>query len=276
METQRRRDETVIREEKVTAVPQGNNVTSQANHPHKRAVGVYKRQEDIEAVIRALKNADYDMNRVSLIARHIEDIEGAEEVTETTGNEAAEGAAAGATTGTVLGGVGGFLVGVGLLAIPGIGPILAAGVEIAALGSTAAGAGIGALTGGIIGGLVGLGIPEERAKVYNQRVKAGDHLLMVSGRNDSDLERAISIMRNYNAEEFGIYDAPDLVDSSQQQTQVRPQHQQMEVERTEVEVHRTEPVETRPTAVTKTESIDIDRDPEVVIVDKRRENRNNV
>lgn len=77
------------------------------------------------------------MNQISLIARHVEEVEGAEEVGN-RGNEDKEGAAAGATTGTVLGGIGGFLIGVGVLAIPGGGPILAAGVGISALASTLA------------------------------------------------------------------------------------------------------------------------------------------
>lgn len=230
---------------------------------YRRAVGVFKNREDLEAVLRDLKKSAYDMNRVSLIARHIEDVEGAKEVTEEYGNEAKEGAAAGAVTGTVLGGLGGLLVGLGLLAIPGVGPILAAGVEINALASTLAGAGIGAASGGIIGALVGLGIPEERAKVYNERVKAGDYLLMVSG-NESDLRRVQDIMRQYNVDEFGIYDAPDLME-----TQTRERVATREV--------ITEPAPRREQVVDRevvaTRDIDNDGDPEVLIVDERKEVR---
>jgi hypothetical protein len=199
------------------------------------------------------------MERVSLIARHIEDVEGAKEVTENHGNEAKTGAAAGATAGTILGGVGGFLVGVGVLAIPGIGPLLAAGVGIPAFASTLAGAGIGAAAGGIIGGLVGLGIPEERAKVYNERVKSGDYLVMVNG-TDDDLDRVESIMRNHNVEEFGIFEAPDLVEA-------KPARREVIAE----PAPRSERVATRK-VVTDTRGIDIDRDgePEVFIVDERK------
>jgi hypothetical protein len=235
------------REGRVKTAPETNNY-------YKRAVGVYKNRKDVEAVIRALKDAGYDMNRVSLIARHVDDIEGADEVTEKHGNEAKEGAAAGATAGTVLGGVGGFLVGVGLLAIPGIGPLLAAGAEISAVASTAAGAGIGAASGGIIGALVGLGIPEEKAKVYEDRIKAGDHLLMVSG-TDEQLEQVKSIMHDHNVEEFGIFAAPDLNET----TGVR-------------QTERVEAVETRrEVPTTETKHMEIDSEPEVVIVDHTNE-----
>lgn len=226
---------------------------------YKRAVGVFKRQEDVEHVIRSLKDADYTMNRVSVLARNVNDIEGGGEFAEKHGNEAPEGAGIGAITGTVLGGVTGFLIGVSVLAIPGVGPVLAAGAEISALASTLAGAGAGALTGGIVGALVGLGIPEERARVYENRIKAGDYLVLVSG-TDDELRRVESIMGDRRVEEFEIFEAP------------RERH----VETHEsVEHHRAEGVHAgkRPThrqgEVTKTYDIDRDDEPEVVVVDKR-------
>ncbi|MFW6296177.1 MAG: histidine kinase [Halothece sp.] len=238
--------------------------TPTSTHSHyKRAVGIFKRREDLESTLHALKDSGYDMNRVSLIARHIEDVEGADEVTEKHGNEAKEGAAAGATAGTVLGGVGGFLVGVGLLAIPGIGPILAAGAEISAVASTFAGAGIGAAAGGIIGGLVGLGIPEEKAKVYNERVKAGDYLLMVSG-TDDDIHRASSIMRDRHVEEFEVFNAPDLATSETMVTEERV------TPRTEVTEKR---VRTSREAVGEGYDLTGDNEPEVMIVDERDQDR---
>jgi len=218
---------------------------------NKRAFGIFKKREDLEATIHALKEDGFDMERVSLIARHLDDVEGAKEITEQHGNEAKEGAGIGATTGSLLGGLGGFLVGVGLLAIPGVGPILAAGVGIPALASTLAGAGIGAAAGGIIGALVGLGIPEEKAKVYSARINAGEYLLTVNGADD-DLHRIESIMRRHHVEDFEIFGAPDLI-------RTQP-------------VATTERVETRAT-VTKTADVDIDLDPVVVIVDKRDEVR---
>ncbi|MEC4807181.1 MAG: DUF1269 domain-containing protein [Jaaginema sp. PMC 1079.18] len=174
----------------------------------KRAVGVFEHREDVERAIRALKNANYDMNRVSLIARNADEVRGAEEITEKHGNEAKEGAGIGAVTGTVLGGLGGLLIGLGALAIPGIGPVIVAG-ELATLATTAAGAGIGAVAGGLVGALAGMGIPEEKAKIYDKRVKAGHYLLMVSG-SDEQVRHADRIMHDYNTREFGIFDASDV------------------------------------------------------------------
>ncbi|MFZ1028375.1 MAG: signal transduction histidine kinase (STHK), LytS [Limnoraphis robusta] len=183
--------------------------TTEGTELYRRAVGVFKDRHDIERAIRKFKDANYDMNRVSLIARNIDDVEGADEIRDHgEGNEASEGAGIGAVTGTVLGGITGLLVGLGTLAIPGVGPALVAG-ELSALGTTAAGAGIGALTGGLVGSLTGMGIPEDNAKVYENRVKAGDYLLMVSG-TDAQLVQAEAIMRDAGIVDFGIYNAPDL------------------------------------------------------------------
>lgn len=231
------------------------NQATRTTTAHKRAVGVFKKREDLQSVIQALKDANFDMDRVSLLAKNIEDVKGAEEITETHGNEASEGAGIGATTGTVLGGVGGFLIGVGLLAIPGVGPILAAGAEIGALGSTLAGAGIGAAAGGIVGALVGLGIPEEKAKVYENRIKAGDYFIMVRG-TDEEVRRAESIMRDRHVEDFNIYEAKDYNPAvTTQQTTVAT-----------TERARTERVGT------DTRDIDNDGEPEVII----REHRGNI
>lgn len=233
-----------------------NTKTTQNRTYYKRAVGVFPNRKDLEAVLRALKDDGYDMNRVSLIARHVEDVEGAEEVTDRGDTEAQEGAGIGASTGTILGGLGGLLVGIGVLAIPGVGPILAAGAEINAFASTLAGAGIGAAAGGIIGALVGMGIPEEHAKVYNDRVKAGQYLLVVSG-TDEDLRGVERILRDRHVEEFNIYDAPDLADPQPAPTATRATTAQTTERRT-----------TR-SPVTDARDIDNDGEAEVYIVDKR-------
>ncbi|MFP5271709.1 histidine kinase [Coleofasciculus sp.] len=230
---------------------------------YKRVVGIFPKRENLQNTIQALKDGNFDMERVSLLARNIDDVEGAKEITEKHGNEAKEGAGIGATTGTVLGGVGGFLIGVGLLAIPGVGPILAAGAEIGALGSTLAGAGIGAATGGIVGALIGLGIPEERAKVYNERIKAGDYLLMFSG-SDDRVERAASIMRDRHAEELEIFEAPEPVKHERrEEVEVKEEY----VEQKPVSTVKQPRVNER--EVVEAHDIEGDGDPDVVIVDKR-------
>jgi hypothetical protein len=111
---------------------------------------------------------------------------------------AAEGAGAGAVGGTVVGGVLGLLVGIGALAIPGIGPIIAAGPLIAAIGATAAGAGIGAAAGGLLGALVGAGVPEEDAHMYTEGVRRGGTLVTVTTDEDH-ANNAYKILHRHNA-----------------------------------------------------------------------------
>jgi hypothetical protein len=232
-----------------------NTRTNQTHTQYKRVVGVFKRREDLESALQALQDHGIDKERISLLARHVEDVRGAEGLTDGQGNEAAEGAGIGATTGTVLGGVGGFLVGAGVLAIPGVGPVLAAGVGISEIAATLAGAGIGAAAGGLVGALVGAGIPEDRAKVYEKRIKAGDYLLMVDGTTDS-LRQVEAILRDRNIEELGTYDAPDLARQYQSTTSTT----------TTTTEH---PPTSSHNATVSTRDIDNDGEPEVFIVDER-------
>jgi hypothetical protein len=150
------------------------------------------------------------MDRVSVIAKDIDQndqLAGAD-ASDRIGNKSREGAGAGAVTGTALGGLGGLLVGLGTLAIPGIGPIVVAGAGATTLATTAAGAGIGAAAGGLAGALVGLGIPEERARVYNERVSRGGYLVMVDG-SEADIQRAATVLSRRGIQDWGIYNAPN-------------------------------------------------------------------
>ncbi|TFI52797.1 hypothetical protein BLD44_018950 [Mastigocladus laminosus UU774] len=176
---------------------------------HRRAVGVFSHRRDAEAALHELRDAGFPMDRVSVVAREADrndQIAGAE-VTEKVGNKADEGAATGAVSGGVLGGLTGLLVGLGTLAIPGIGPIMLAGAAATALATTIAGAGIGAVAGGLLGALIGLGIPEERARVYNERVDRGHYLVIIDG-TDEEIARAEAILRRRGIEEFEVYDIP--------------------------------------------------------------------
>ena len=173
---------------------------------YKRAAGLFYSRDEAEGAVRALQQAGYDMDQVSVIAKDADKI-GGHQTTENVGNKADEGAATGALTGGALGGITGLLVGLGTLAIPGVGPILLAGEVATALATTAAGAGIGAAAGGLIGALVGLGIPEEKAKIYSDRVGGGSFLVMVTG-TGYEIDRAATIMRQHGVEEFDIYDMP--------------------------------------------------------------------
>jgi len=111
------------------------------------------------------------------------------------GTKAPEGASAGAAGGLAVGGVLGWLAGIGALAIPGIGPFVAAGPIVAAI----AGAGIGGTVGGIAGGLIGLGIPEYEAKRYEGLVKSGGFLISVHVDNDDYQKRAKNILERNGA-----------------------------------------------------------------------------
>jgi len=180
--------------------------TNTNNIEYKRAAGLFYSRGEAEAAVRGLKDAGFHEDSISVIARDADQIDGVE-TSQDAGNKADEGAAAGALTGGALGGITGLLVGLGTLAIPGIGPIMFAGAEATAIATTLAGGAIGAATGGLVGALIGLGIPEEKAKVYNDRVSGGSFLVMITG-TDAEVQRAESIMRRCGVEEFGIYNAP--------------------------------------------------------------------
>jgi hypothetical protein len=112
--------------------------------------------------------------------------------------KAPEGAATGAGSGAVLGGALGLLAGIGALAIPGVGPLIAAGPIMAAL----AGVGVGGAVGGFTGALIGLGIPEYEAKRYEGRVQKGGILLSVHCDSSEAVKRAKEIMKITSAEDI--------------------------------------------------------------------------
>jgi hypothetical protein len=230
---------------------------------HKRVVGTFANRSDVEMALRELKNANYDMNRVSVIARDADrepDIAGVD-VKKSTDNKADEGAIAGAVTGGTLGGVTGLLVGLGALAIPGIGPIILAGAEATALATTLAGGAIGAAAGGLVGALIGLGIPEDKARVYDERVGQGHFLVMVSG-TDEEIRQAEMMLNRRNMQNTGVYDIPPAqVEAEMSTTPTTP-------------MTATNPVQTA--ASTADRRIIDDKttsDPEVIIVDRRDERK---
>jgi hypothetical protein len=113
-------------------------------------------------------------------------------------SKAPEGGAAGAATGGILGGSLGLLAGIGALAIPGLGPFIAAGPIMAALSGSAVGGGVGLL----IGALIGSGIPEYEAKKYESGLKAGNILISVHTNNDEEIKRANEIMKKEGAKDI--------------------------------------------------------------------------
>ncbi|OFZ29837.1 MAG: DUF3341 domain-containing protein [Bdellovibrionales bacterium RIFCSPHIGHO2_01_FULL_40_29] len=134
--------------------------------------GIYKNRTSIENAVDQLKYSGFRNSDISVL---MPDKESTQDFIHEKHTKAPEGAAAGAGTGAVLGGTLGWLVGAGALAIPGIGPLVAAGPIVASI----AGAGVGGAVGGVSGALVGMGIPEFEAKRYEGTVKEGGILLSV-------------------------------------------------------------------------------------------------
>ncbi|MUL39359.1 general stress protein [Gloeocapsopsis dulcis] len=179
------------------------------NDTKRRAIGVFSSYLDAEQAISELRDRSFPMDRISIIARDeaTQDEIAGIDVNDTFDNKAGEGATAGAMTGGVLGGITGLLVGLGSLVVPGVGPVLFAGEVASALTAALAGGAVGTVTGGLLGALLGLGIPEERAKIYNERVAGGGYLVIVDG-TTQDIINAESILMNRGIQEFGIYDIP--------------------------------------------------------------------
>ena len=160
-------------------------------------VGLFDNRSEAESVVRDLNDAGFRKDDISYVTQDRSKTAGAT-TRDDDDSMAAEGAGAGATAGTVLGGLGGLLVGTGALLIPGVGPALVAGSLAGVLGVTAAGAGIGAAAGGLVGGLVGLGVPEEHANYYAEGVRRGGTLVTVHA-EDNKVSQAAQIMRRHGA-----------------------------------------------------------------------------
>lgn len=179
----------------------------------KTVVGLFDNMNDAQSVVQDLVDAKFDSKNISLVANNSSGQtgntgtsdgggEGVVRSTDGSGGAVAESAGTGAKAGAFAGGALGLLVGLGALAIPGIGPVLAAGPLAsglaAAVGSTALGAGLGAATGGLLGGLVGLGVPEQEAGYYSEGVRRGGALVTVSA-DDSRVNEAVSILNRNGA-----------------------------------------------------------------------------
>ena len=144
--------------------------------------GLYDNHADARAVVSALEDAGISSDKISIVGRDGDERD----------SNAGEGAAAGAGIGAVVGGTGGLLAGLGMLAIPGVGPVVAAGWLAATATGAVAGAVAGGAAGGIIGSLTKEGVDEDDAHVYAEGVRRGSTL--VSARvddNEAEVARAI-------------------------------------------------------------------------------------
>jgi len=158
------------------------------------AFGIYTTQAAVENAIDQLKAAGYRNTDISVL---FPENVGSKDFAHEKHTKAPEGATAGGGTGVILGGTLGWLAGIGALAIPGLGPFIAAGPIMAAL----AGAGVGGTVGAVTGALVGMGIPEYEAKRYEGRVKDGGFLLSVHCDNSEWTKKAKEILERTGADD---------------------------------------------------------------------------
>jgi hypothetical protein len=157
--------------------------------------GIYRDRAQAERGVDTLVNAGFRAEDISVL---LPENVGTKDFAHQKNTKAPEGTATGAGTGAVLGGTLGLLAGIGALAIPGVGPFIAAGPIMGAL----AGLGTGGVVGGIIGALVGMGIPEYEAKRYEGRIKEGHILLSVHCDNSDWVKRAKGLLETTGAEDI--------------------------------------------------------------------------
>lgn len=156
------------------------------------AFGIYKDRISVENAVDTLRQAEFRNTDISVL---FPENKGTKDFAHEKNTKAPEGAAAGAGSGAVVGGALGWLAGIGALAIPGVGPLIAAGPIVAAL----AGVGVGGAIGGVAGALIGMGIPEYEAKRYEGRIKEGGILLSVHCDDSKWTKKAKEILEQTGA-----------------------------------------------------------------------------
>jgi hypothetical protein len=157
--------------------------------------GIYRTEAALEAAVEVLQREGFRNTDISVL---FPDNQGTKDFAHEKNTKAPEGVTTGATSGAVLGGGLGWLAGIGALAIPGLGPLIAAGPIVAML----AGAGAGGVVGGLTGALVGMGIPEYEAKRYEGRVKDGGILLSVHSDDSAWTKKAKEILEQTGAQDI--------------------------------------------------------------------------
>lgn len=163
----------------------------------KVVVGIVETRAQAESVVQALQRIpEIGADDISVL---LPDVQGTKDFAHEQHTKAPEGAATGAGAGGVLGGTLGLLAGIGALAIPGVGPLIAAGPVLAALSGAAAGAAVGGFTGA----LVGLGIPELEAKAYEGKIRGGNILVAVHTESRDVQRGAEDVLKQAGAHHVG-------------------------------------------------------------------------
>jgi len=162
---------------------------------NKSVFGIYSTRAAVESAVEAFRQAGVANTDISVLLP--ENVGSKELVTERS-TKAPEGATAGAGSGALLGGALGWLAGMGALAIPGIGPFVAAGPLL----TTLVGVGVGGALGGFTGALIGIGIPEYEAKRYEGKILKGGILLVIESRDPEEIPQIRSVMESTGAEDI--------------------------------------------------------------------------
>jgi hypothetical protein len=157
--------------------------------------GIYQNAKQAERTVDDLLAAGFSNDDISVL---LPDHDGTKDFAHDKSTKAPEGTTAGVTTGGIIGGTLGLLAGIGVLAIPGVGPFIAAGPIMSAL----AGLGVGGAVGGLIGALVGMGIPEYEAKRYEGHIKAGGILLSVHCDTSDKITHAKDLLKHTGAQDI--------------------------------------------------------------------------
>jgi hypothetical protein len=157
--------------------------------------GIYHTGKQAERSVDDLIEAGFSSDAISVL---LADNQGSKAFAHEKNTKAPEGTTAGVTTGGAIGGTLGLLAGIGVLAIPGVGPFIAAGPLLSAL----AGLGAGGAVGGLIGALVGMGIPEYEAKRFEGRIKDGGVLLSVHCDTSDEIARAKELLKHTGAQDI--------------------------------------------------------------------------
>ena len=157
--------------------------------------GIVESNMQAEVLVSKLKGAGFTANDISVL---FPDKKGTKDFAHEKNTKAPEGATTGGVAGMGIGAALGWLAGIGSLAIPGVGPFIAAGPIMGAL----SGAAVGGATGGLIGALVGMGIPEYEAKLYDGKIRGGNALVSIHTENSDEKKRAEEILKASGAQDI--------------------------------------------------------------------------